>query len=49
MRDHLCDVLEELWSTVIEQRYELAPRSAVPLLDDILLSYAERPKDGPPS
>jgi hypothetical protein len=49
MRDHLCDVLEELWSTAIEQRYKLAPRSAVPLLDDILLAYAERPKDGPPS
>jgi hypothetical protein len=49
MRDHLCDILEELWQTGTAQRYQLSPRSAVPLLDNILLTYAERRKDKPPS
>jgi hypothetical protein len=41
MRQHLCDVLEELWWTGITERYQIAPRSAVPILDEILLAYAE--------
>ena len=43
MRDHLCDVLEKLWKTAVEQRYQLAPRSAVPLLESILLAYEQTP------
>lgn len=39
MRDHLCDVLEALRQTGIAERYRLAPRSAVPLLDEILIAY----------
>jgi integrase len=38
MRQRLCDVLEELWRDAVAQRYELAPRSAVPLLDQILIA-----------
>jgi hypothetical protein len=41
MRQHLCDVLEELWRKGIAERYQIAPRSAVPILDEILLAYAE--------
>lgn len=42
MRDHLCDYLEELWWTGIAGRFAISPRSAVPILDSILLAYAER-------
>ncbi len=38
MRQRLCDVLEQLWRTAVAQCYELAPRSAVPLLDQALIA-----------
>jgi integrase len=41
MRQHLCDVLEELWRNGIAERYEITPRSAVPILDEILLAHAQ--------
>lgn len=41
MRDHLCDVLEALWWAGIAERYALSPRSAVPLLNDILIKYEQ--------
>ena len=41
MRQRLCDVLEQLWRTAVAQRYELAPRSCVPLLDEILIAYEQ--------
>ena len=41
MRQRLCDVLEQLWQTAVAQRYELAPRSAVPLLNEILIAYEQ--------
>jgi hypothetical protein len=49
MRKHLCHVLEGWWWTGIAKRYKLAERSAVRLLDDILLGYAQRLKDEPAS
>jgi hypothetical protein len=39
MRQRLCDVLEQLWHTAIAQRYELAPHSAVALLDEMLIAF----------
>ena len=33
MRHRLCGFLEQLWQEAVAQRYELAPRSAVPLLN----------------
>jgi integrase len=36
MRQHLCDVLEGLWDQAVAQRRELAPHSAVKLLDQLL-------------
>jgi integrase len=39
MRQRLCDILESLWYQALAQRYQLAPRSAVPLLDEILVAY----------
>lgn len=45
MRDHLIEVLEAWWWDGIAQRYEVAPRSAVPILDSILLTYAEKLKE----
>ncbi len=36
MRQRLCDVLEELWRAAMAQRHEMARRSAVPLLNQIL-------------
>jgi hypothetical protein len=41
MRQQLCDHLEQLWEKGIAERYALAPRSAVPLLDKILVAYAK--------
>ena len=41
MRQQLCDVLEELWHTAVTQRRELAPSSAVPLLNQILTAEKE--------
>jgi hypothetical protein len=41
MRQHLCDVLEGLWRTAIAERHQIAPRSAVPILDLILLAHAQ--------
>ncbi|HUC24280.1 MAG TPA: hypothetical protein VMA73_16345 [Streptosporangiaceae bacterium] len=41
MRQHLCDVLEDLCRSGIAERYQIAPRSAVPLLDEILLAHAQ--------
>jgi hypothetical protein len=41
MRQHLCDILKEHWRTAIAERYRLAPRSAVPILNEILLAHAQ--------
>ena len=41
MRQRLCDALEQLWQTAVAQRHELAPRSAVPLLNEILIAYEQ--------
>lgn len=41
MRQRLCDILEQLWQTAVAQRYKLAPRSAVPLLDEILIAFEQ--------
>jgi hypothetical protein len=40
MRQQLCDYLQGLWDAAVAERYAMAPRSAVPLLDDILLAHA---------
>ncbi len=45
MRQRLCNVLERLWQEAVAQRYELAPRSAVPLLNETLIAY-ERGQNG---
>ncbi|HXL90431.1 MAG TPA: hypothetical protein VN969_15915 [Streptosporangiaceae bacterium] len=42
MRHQLCDYLERLWHQGIAERYKLAPRSAVPLLDQALVAHARR-------
>ena len=42
MRQQLCDVLEQLWQQALTQRLELAPRSAVPLLDQLLKEHQQR-------
>ena len=39
MRQQLCDHLQQLWEQGIAERYKLAPRSAVPLLDAILVAH----------
>jgi hypothetical protein len=39
MRQRLCDYLEQLWHKGIAERHALAPRSAVPILDDILIAH----------
>jgi hypothetical protein len=39
MRQQLCDYLQQLWQQGIAERYALAPRSAVPLLDEILIAH----------
>ena len=39
MRKQLCDYLQQLWQQGIAERYKLAPRSAVPLLDAILVAH----------
>jgi integrase len=39
MRQQLCDHLQQLWKQGIAQRYALAPRSAVPLLDALLIAH----------
>ena len=41
MRQRLCDVLEELWRDAVAERYKLAPRSAVPLLNQILADHGK--------
>jgi len=41
MRQHLCDVLQALWDNAVAQRYKLAPRSAVPLLNQALAAYED--------
>jgi hypothetical protein len=41
MRQRLCAVLEELWRKAVAQRYEMAPKSAVPLLNEILVAYEQ--------
>ena len=46
MRQRLCDYLQGLWVTAVAERYALAPRSAVPLLDTILLAHANTLKQG---
>ena len=42
MRRQLCNYLERLWHQGITERYKLAPRSAVPLLDQALVAYARK-------
>jgi integrase len=39
MRQQLCDYLQQLWQQAVAERYKLAPRSAVPLLDEILIGH----------
>jgi integrase len=39
MRQHLCDALEQLWQDAVAQRYKLSVRSAVPLLNQILIAH----------
>ena len=39
MRQQLCDVFEQLWHAAVAQPCELAPTSAVPILDEILIAY----------
>jgi hypothetical protein len=39
MRDHLCDYLQGLWETAVAERYALSTRSAVPILNEILLAH----------
>ena len=46
MRRRLCGFLEQLWQEAVAQRYELAPRSAVPLLNEILIAHG-RDRTGP--
>jgi gamma-glutamyl:cysteine ligase YbdK (ATP-grasp superfamily) len=41
MRQHLCDVLEQLWQAAVAQRHALAPKSAVTLLNEILTGYED--------
>jgi integrase len=40
MRQNLCNYLEQLWQKGIAERYALAPRSAVPILDQVLIAHA---------
>jgi hypothetical protein len=42
MRHKLCTYLEGLWQKGIAERYKLAPRSAVPLLDQALVAHARK-------
>jgi integrase len=42
MRQQLCDYLQQLWEQGIAERYKLAPRSAVPLLDATLIAHEKR-------
>jgi integrase len=42
MRRQLCNYLERLWHQGIAERYKLAPRSAVPLLDQALTAHARK-------
>jgi len=42
MRQMLCDYLEGLWNQGIAERYALAPRSAVPLLNEVLIAHGIR-------
>jgi hypothetical protein len=39
MRQQLCDYLEKLWQQGVAGRYAMAPRSAVPILNDILIAH----------
>lgn len=39
MRQHLCDFLQRLWNTAVAKRDALASRSAVPLLEMVLLAH----------
>ena len=41
MRQRLCDVPEQLLRDAVIQRYKLAPRSAVPLLNQILADHGK--------
>lgn len=41
MRQRLCGALEQLWPGAVAQRYELSARSAVPLLNQILITYGQ--------
>jgi hypothetical protein len=38
MRQHLCNALEQLWQDALTQRLELSARSAVPLLNQVLVN-----------
>jgi len=44
MRQQLCDYLGQLWQEGIAERYKLAPRSAVPILDQILVTHGQKLK-----
>jgi hypothetical protein len=47
MRQHLCNVLEELWQSAVAGRYKLATRSAAPVLNKILIGYESSENSGP--
>jgi hypothetical protein len=44
MRDNLRDYLQGLWETAVAERYAMAPRSAVPLLNEILIAHERQAK-----
>jgi hypothetical protein len=51
MRQRLCDVLEQLWHQATTQRCEIAPTSAVPILNEILSQHSRQEsahQAGPP-
>jgi hypothetical protein len=39
VRQQLCDYIQQLWQQGIAERYTLAPRTPVPLLDAILITH----------
>jgi hypothetical protein len=47
MRQQLCDYLQQLWEQGIAERYKLAPRSAVPLLDEMPIAHEKSLKAKP--
>ena len=47
MRQHLCNVLEQLWQQAVSRRYEVAHQSAVPLLNQILIAHERDQRTDP--